>query len=337
VTIPLPWRPRGARRLELLVLLVSDRCDQKCAHCQIWMGHAGGAPSLSLDERLGVVEEALAAGARGFLLTGGEPLLSPQIWPLGRRIKAAGAALMLATNGMLLERYAEEVADLFDEVYLSLDGASASTHDAVRGVAAFARLAAGVAALRQASTRVRLVARSTLHAGNLHEFLRIVGAARRLGVQHVSFLPIDASSTAFGGDASARRALLPSLEQVEAFEAAVDGFEASAEAADGFVLEPASKLRRLARHLRASAGETGFERPECDAPLWSSVVEADGALRPCFFHEPVGNVRAGLAGLRSSEAYREALARIDAPNPVCERCVCPKRGSPARVPRFGLH
>src|SRR6185503_3585264 len=122
---------------------------------------------------------------------------------------------------------------------------------------------------------------------------------------------------------------------VEAFEAAIDGFAASAQAADGFVLEPASKLRRLARHLRASAGQGSFERPECDAPLWSSVVEADGALRPCFFHAPVGDVRGGLAGLRSSRAYHDALGGIAAPNPVCERCVCPKRGAPARSARLG--
>jgi len=319
------------------VLVVSDRCDQKCAHCQIWMGPRGGAPSLSLEERLSVVEEALSAGTRAFLLTGGEPLLSPHLWPLGERIKAGGAKLLLATNGMLLERYAERVGALFDEVYLSLDGASASTHDGLRGVLAFARLSAGVSALRQASPWVRLVARSTLHSRNLHEFPAIVDAARGLGVDHVSFLPIDASSTAFGGDAAARRELVPSAGQVEAFEAALEGFEASQGAADGFVLEPVPKLRRLARHLRASAGQIGFERPECDAPLWSSVVEADGALRPCFFHEAVGHVQTGLSALRASQGYRDALRTIRGPNPVCERCVCPKRSTPGWIRRIGLH
>jgi hypothetical protein len=39
----LPWRP--AAQLELLVLAISDRCDQKCAHCQIWMGAANGGPA----------------------------------------------------------------------------------------------------------------------------------------------------------------------------------------------------------------------------------------------------------------------------------------------------
>jgi MoaA/NifB/PqqE/SkfB family radical SAM enzyme len=93
----------------------------------------------------------------------------------------------------------------------------------------------------------------------------------------------------------------------------------------GFVLESAEKLRRIAAHLRAGAGEQGFERPECDAPRWSMVVEADGRVRPCFFHPPVGDARDGLSALRDSALYRETLARIEGPNPTCERCVCPKR------------
>src|SRR5206468_3947813 len=80
-----------------------------------------------------------------------------------------------------------------------------------------------------------------------------------------------------------------------------------------------------ARHLAASAGHGRFERPACDAPWWSSVVEADGRLRPCFFHPPVGDVRQGLGLVRGSPRYRAALAAIDAPNRICEACVCPNR------------
>jgi MoaA/NifB/PqqE/SkfB family radical SAM enzyme len=321
-----------AKRLELLVLAISDRCDQKCAHCQIWMGGSGGA-SLSLEERLRVVDDALASGTRAFLLTGGEPLLSADLWPIAERIEVAGGTLMLATNGMLLERYAEKVAGHFDEVYVSLDGASASTHDGLRGVAAFDRLRSGIAALRTASEPVQVVARCTLHAGNLHEFPAIVEAARTLGAHHVSFLPIDASSTAFGGDADARRRLAPDAAQLQAFESALDVIEASRASSDGFVLEPVPKLRRLARHLKASAGLTAFERPECDAPVWSSVVESDGTVRPCFFHAPVGDARTGLLAVRASQAYRESLAFIDGPNPTCDRCVCPKRSTPGWLRR----
>jgi MoaA/NifB/PqqE/SkfB family radical SAM enzyme len=217
------------------------------------------------------------------------------------------------------------VGERFDEVYVSLDGASAATHDEIRGAAAFARVARGVRALRRTAPRMRIVARCTLNARNLHEVPRAVTQARRIGFDHVSFLPLDAFSSAFGGLPMARLRLVPTSEQVAAFEADVDRLERAGALADGFVLESPARLRALARHLRASGGTGAFERPPCDAPWWSSVVEADGRIRPCFFHDPVGHAREGLVQVRASDGYAEALARIRAPNETCTRCVCPKK------------
>jgi Fe-coproporphyrin III synthase len=316
------WRPARAGALRLLVLSVADRCDQRCLHCQIWQGHGTG-DGMTLPQRLRVVDEALAAGAREALLTGGEPLLSPDLWPVASRLHAGGARLMLATNGMLLERWAAAVAGRFDEVYLSLDGAG-PTHDAARGVPAFARVEAGVRALRAERPSVRVTTRTTLHALNLGELEAIVDAARDLGVHHASFLPLDAASAAFGGDPGARAALIPTAAQIASFEEAVDRLAARGALDDGFVLETPARLHALARHLRASAGLSRYERPRCDAPWWSVVVEADGAVRPCFFHDAVGDARGGLEPARASAAYRGALRGIRSANPTCERCVCPK-------------
>jgi MoaA/NifB/PqqE/SkfB family radical SAM enzyme len=309
--------------MRLLVMAVADRCDQRCVHCQVWKG--ASSPPLSLAERLRVVEDALAAGVTEALITGGEPLLSADLWAVAGRLHEGGARLMLATNGMLLGRYAAHVAAVFDEVYVSLDGPEAAVHDALRGVAAFARVAEGVAAVRAAAPALPLVARCVLHAGSIDAFRGTIDAARGLGCDHVSFLPLDASSGSFGARPDLRRALVPSGTQVARFEAAVGALEGAGGFADGFVSESPAKLLRLARHLRASGGAGAFERPPCDAPWWSSVVEADGALRPCFFHAPVGDVRAGLGLLRQGDGYRRALAAIRADNDTCARCVCPKR------------
>jgi MoaA/NifB/PqqE/SkfB family radical SAM enzyme len=182
-----------------------------------------------------------------------------------------------------------------------------------------------MAALARLAPRLPVIARCTLHGRNLHEFPAVIDQARRMGFRHVSFLALDVSSDAFGGgDLAPRRALVPAAPQVDAFERAIVELEAAGGLADGFVLETAAKLRALARHLRASGGEGTHLRPPCDAPWWSSVVETDGSLRPCFFHGRVGNVRGGLVALRRSAAYRSALDGIAADNATCDRCVCPK-------------
>ena len=58
----------------------------------------------------------------------------------------------------------------------------------------------------------------------------------------------------------------------------------------------AAQHRRLGHvHARLTAwmllGSAPFPRVACNAPWMSVVVEADGAVRPCFFHRPVGSLR----------------------------------------------
>ncbi|MES1261353.1 MAG: SPASM domain-containing protein, partial [Acidobacteriota bacterium] len=65
--------------------------------------------------------------------------------------------------------------------------------------------------------------------------------------------------------------------------------------------------------------------PVCNAPWTSAVVEADGAVKPCFFHPPIGYLKAGY-GLRevlngpAALAFRAGLNIAE--NPVFRQCVC---------------
>jgi Fe-coproporphyrin III synthase len=57
----------------------------------------------------------------------------------------------------------------------------------------------------------------------------------------------------------------------------------------------------------------------------SSVIEADGTVRPCFFQPPLGNLhRAGSldAVLNSPEAIAWRAGLDVRRDPICRRCVC---------------
>ena len=62
----------------------------------------------------------------------------------------------------------------------------------------------------------------------------------------------------------------------------------------------------------------------CNAPWVSAVVESDGAVRPCFFHEPVGNLADGtLAEIVNSPKARAFRGSLDIRrDPICRTCVC---------------
>src|SRR5262249_2939043 len=152
----------------------------------------------------------------------------------------------------------------------------------------------GIESLRRQAPRIPITARATLHRANFRELPRLIEHAKTLGLDGISFLAADVSSTAFGRDR------LPDRSAVELNEEATREREARtertvavyrAEYESGLVPESPAKLRRLPQYSAALDGRRPFPPVVCNAPGTSLVVEANGAVRPGFFHEPIGNVR----------------------------------------------
>ena len=74
----------------------------------------------------------------------------------------------------------------------------------------------------------------------------------------------------------------------------------------GFITESPDKLRRLPAYYAAQLGLRAFPENRCNAPWVSAVVEADGAVKPCFFHPAFGNIheRTFADILNGAEAVR---------------------------------
>ena len=113
------------RTIDYLRVSVTDRCNLKCIYCMPKEGARNNEPSalLTADEILRVVRAAQRQGVRKVRLTGGEPLLRPDIVPLVASLKQAGIRdLSLTTNGMLLPGMAARLkAAGLDRVNISLD------------------------------------------------------------------------------------------------------------------------------------------------------------------------------------------------------------------------
>lgn len=114
------------RVIDYLRLSITDRCNLRCLYC---MPVDGVLPSrhrdiLSYEEILRVVAIAAGLGVRKVRLTGGEPLTRKNIIFLISSLKKIKGIedLSMTTNGVLLERYAREIADAgLDRVNVSID------------------------------------------------------------------------------------------------------------------------------------------------------------------------------------------------------------------------
>ncbi|MCU0512835.1 MAG: radical SAM protein [Anaerolineae bacterium] len=325
--------------LPLLVLYLTDGCNSRCATCDIWRNPRRNMPPALVDA---LVESARRLHTAWVLLSGGEAMQHPE-WPaIARRFRASGTHVMLLTNGLLLRKQAQQVIDSVDEVIVSLDAGDAPTYAAIRGVDAFDLILEGIAAVRAGGLPV--TTRTTIQSANFRQMPAIIDQAQAAGATLVSFLAVDVSNPfAFGSRFTpalppdtipllpaqpAAGALSPA--EVDELALLLDALERdyAAAFAAGRIAESPQKLRRILLHyFRALHGQGDWPRPPCNAPHFSTVVEVDGTLRPCYFLPAYDRLKPGAAdlpqALNGAEARRLRHAYRTGQRPECARCVCP--------------
>jgi len=296
--------------------------------CDIWktrdqneIGVREIEPQLESIRRLGV---------RWIVFSGGEPLMNAELPEMCSLLRAESIRLTLLSTGLLLKKCADDVTANFDDVIVSLDGPR-EIHDGIRRVpGAFDLLREGVLTLRNIRPNIKITARSTLQKANHCHLMETVHAAKQLQLDGISFLAVDVTSTAFN-----RALVWPlnrqieiglSLDELGVLENEIERLIAASgrDFEPGFVAESPQKLRRIGRHFRAQLGMTAAESPVCNAPWVSAVIEADGSVRPCFFHPSVGNLSGTtLEAVINGPEGRNFRSTLDvASNPICRNCVC---------------
>ncbi len=320
------------REMPVLILNPHNRCNCRCVMCDIWKRDS--TQEITRGQLDAQMESIARLGVRWVVLTGGEPLMHSDVFSLCEPLRARGIRVTLLSSGLLLDRFAAQLVRSVDDVIVSLDGPPA-IHDQIRRVTgAFDRLQTGVEHLRALSPRFPVAARCTVQRGNAAWLFETVRTARNLALDSISFLAADMTSDAFNRQENTGSNLLP---DPEVLAAEMERIIASGDCG-GFVLETASKLRRIVEHGRCTAAGTAPVAPNCNAPWVSAVMEADGTVRPCFFHKPIGRLTPGAA-LYDVVNGPEAIAfrsKLDvATNPICQRCVCSlnwKGAAPASLP-----
>lgn len=314
--------------LPILVLNAHSRCNCRCVMCDIWK--RGENLEIATPDLERHRESLRRLKVEWVVLTGGEPLMHSDLQSLCMFFRELGIRLTLLTTGLLLARRAAEVAALFDDVIVSLDGPQ-PVHDTIRRVqGGFALIGTGVSAIHRERSDMRITARTTVQKANHNRLRDTVRSAQALGLNGISFLAADVVSEAFDRPVSwtdiRQNEIAISIEELAVLhnevEALIEDF--AVEIGKGYISERAPKLRGIVRHFEAHLGLRRPSAPKCNAPWVSAVIEVDGRVRPCFFHDAVGSLQGDtLDEVINGEKAREFRAHLDiANNPVCQRCVC---------------
>lgn len=315
--------------LPIVILMPHSACNCQCVMCDIWKGNPH-VRQLTEKDVEGLVDSLRCLGTRQVVMSGGEALLNRNFFRLCEILRKEEIRITLLSTGILLGRHAEAIVENIEEVIVSLDGDEA-VHDKIRNVpGAFRKMKEGVAVLHSLRPDLRITARTVIHRQNFRRWRAIIDAALCMGLDQISFLPADVTSEAFNRslpwDADRQHEILPSQEELpellNLLESVIRDHDRCFKTR--YIAESPEKLRRIGKYYSAFYGLNDFPYKKCNAPWVSTVVEADGTVRPCFFHPPLGNIRenslAEILNSPSAIGFRKTLD-MDA-NPTCQHCVC---------------
>ena len=178
-------------KLNHIYFYLTEGCNLACRHC--WMApkfqtEKNIYPSLKLDLFRSIIQQAKPLGLSGVKLTGGEPLMHPEIDNILEHIRLENLRLTVETNGLLctpgLAKKIKACKNPF--VSVSLDGAVGGCHEWVRGVAgSFEDAKEGVRNLVKVGLKPQIIL--SVMRCNKDQMETVVRLAESLGAGSVKF------------------------------------------------------------------------------------------------------------------------------------------------------
>jgi len=167
---PTPPGPKRNPAGPVVIWNLVRRCNLTCKHCYSISADKDFPGELDTASVFRAMDDLKAARVPVIILSGGEPLLRPDIFDIGRRAKQLGFYVGLSSNGTLVnEANVQAIADTgFDYVGISLDGIR-ETHDRFRRKeGSFDAALNGVRLCKAAGAKVGI--RFTIAQENAHDF-----------------------------------------------------------------------------------------------------------------------------------------------------------------------
>jgi GTP 3',8-cyclase len=287
------------RTIDYMRVSITDRCNLRCIYC---MPPEGLRPIrhkeiLRYEEILHVARVAVRAGVRRIRITGGEPLVRRNVSYLIRQLSAIEGLqdLSLTTNGILLERHAEELARAgLKRVNISLDSLRPERYREITRGGDLEAVLRGIEAAQKAGLvpiKINMVPVRGINDDEIREFANLT-LELPYQIRFIEFMP-------FGSRESWSPERFISSDEIRSVVEEIAPLHAARHGREG----PARYFR-----FDGAPGMLGFISPlsnhfcgECSRLR----LTADGKLRPCLFSETEIDLKPALrSGAPDSELER---------------------------------
>ena len=187
IACPTPLGPKLTPPGPVVIWNLIRRCNLTCKHCYSISADKDFPGELTTGEVYAVMDDLKDFRVPVLILSGGEPLLRPDIFDIAKRAKAMGFYVGLSSNGTLIGRDTiERIAEVdFNYVGVSLDGMQ-ETHDKFRRMeGAFDASLAGIRLCRDLGLKVGV--RFTMTQDNAHDLPALLGLVEEEGIDRFYF------------------------------------------------------------------------------------------------------------------------------------------------------
>ncbi len=267
------YRVSGHRLPLHVQYAVTRRCTTLCSHCSLPLGARG---DLDTDEAVALVDHLARIGTVRVTLTGGEPLLRPDIGVLIDRCADHGIWTTLESNGARVPEQMPKLRRL-KQLVLPLDGGRAA-HDRLRGPGSFDEVLSALDAARRPAAGLEVWTTTVLHRDNLDQVGVVLQLAKKYDFTAM-FQVMQSEGTPYGPAALRWMAPPEALRKAfrELLEAKTSGERVGmTEKTLRYLLawEEGGRARTVAPH----------EDLHCLAGQLYCTIDADGRVYPCTLH-----------------------------------------------------
>ncbi|WP_426992488.1 heme d1 biosynthesis radical SAM protein NirJ [Methylomonas sp. CM2] len=170
VLAPTPLAPARKPPGPVVIWNLIRRCNLTCKHCYTTSADIDFPGELATPEIYAVMDDLKAFKVPVLILSGGEPLLHPDIFAISRRARDMGFYVALSSNGTLIDQSNIALIAAIDYQYIgvSLDGMREAHDKFRRKQGSFDASLAGIRLCREHGIKAGI--RFTLTQDNAHDF-----------------------------------------------------------------------------------------------------------------------------------------------------------------------
>lgn len=296
--------------MNIVSLNTTRACNLFCKHCYRNSGEdVDTSGELTTEECKQLFRDMKEAGFNMIKLSGGEPLMRPDIFELAEYAKDLGLYTCLGSNGTLInEDNILDIKKYIKSVAVSIDSTDKKTHDEFRGYeGAFDKTMEGIRLLRE--NGVKLQINTTISRLNKDEIREILDFATELGASsiHVLFLVMTGRGKNLGDSYLNKEEYLQAIKEVLEYES------------DIFIKPTCAPQSTV---IAKDLGLDPRVRKACIAGTSYCSVVYDGRVNICPYAEvEAGNLRENsFLDIWNNSSIFEKLRDFDQYKGLCKTC-----------------